>query len=90
MSTRSTYNKIIRFLIELNENLFFTQKLEQRTIKLHKENHFNIVFDIGTNKGQTIKQFKKINPKIFIYGFEPNKKHYNNLLNSNDPKFKNV
>tara|TARA_B100000925_G_scaffold266172_1_gene225788 strand:- start:4798 stop:5520 length:723 start_codon:yes stop_codon:yes gene_type:complete len=84
----STRVNIIRKLIELNENLFFYPKIRIAYQKLHKENHFNIVFDIGTNKGQTIKQFKAVNPKIFIYGFEPNKKHYNNLLNSNDENLK--
>ena len=84
----NTRVNIIRKLIELNENLFFYPKIRKAYKKLHKENHFNIVFDIGTNKGQTIKQFKAVNPKIFIYGFEPNKMHYNNLFNSNEENLK--
>lgn len=74
---------IIRALIEINENVIFYPKIRRFYKYLKNKNDFNLVFDIGTNKGQTIKQLKKINHNIKIFGFEPNKYHFDNLVSKN-------
>ena len=57
---QSTYRiKIIRFLIEINEFLFFYPKIRKFYNQLNKEGNFNVIFDVGTNKGQTIRVLKK-------------------------------
>ena len=40
-----------------------------------------VVFDIGANKGQSIKLFQKWFPKSKIYSFEPNPKLFSQLKN---------
>jgi len=40
-----------------------------------------IIFDIGANKGQSIKRFRKIFPNSVIYAFEPNIFEYEILKN---------
>lgn len=85
---QSTYRiKIIRFLIEINEFLFFYPKIRKFYRQLNKEGNFNLIFDVGTNKGQTIRVLKKINSNVRIFGFEPNRLHYKKLLHS---KIKNL
>lgn len=80
---QSTYRiKIIRLLIEINEFLFFYPKIRKFYNQLNKEGNFNVIFDVGTNKGQTIRVLKKINSKAIIFGFEPNRFHYKKLLHS--------
>ena len=74
--------KIIRLLIEINEFLFFYPKIRKFYNQLNKEGNFNVIFDVGTNKGQTIRVLKKINPKVRIFGFEPNRFHYKKLVHS--------
>lgn len=69
----------IKFVIDIIERLTFEKKLA----KYYKQvfgTRINLVIDVGTNKGQTIDFFLKINPHCRIYGFEPNPDLYNHLI----------
>jgi len=72
--------RINKFLIGLNENIFFYPKLssfyKQKKIKNGKP---IIIFDIGANKGQTIDFFSKLYKNIIIHAFEPNPKLYKKI-----------
>ena len=39
-----------------------------------------IIFDVGANKGQSIRRYKKIFPNSIIHSFEPNKKEVEKLI----------
>lgn len=63
--------KIIRFLIELNEKIFFNRKL----LKIYKsliQDKPLYILDIGANTGQSIDIFLELNQKASIIAFEPN------------------
>lgn len=45
-----------------------------------KKNDKHVYFDIGANLGQSIKRFKKINPKSIIHSFEPTHSLYKELI----------
>jgi FkbM family methyltransferase len=62
---------LIMFAINLIEKLTFEKKLEKYYKRIFGSN-INLVIDVGSNKGQTIDFFLKINPDCKIYGFEPN------------------
>jgi len=62
--------KLIQKLIEINENLIFYPRLS-RYYKAHLCKQ-PLIFDVGSNKGQSIDFFKTIRPDSVIYGFEPN------------------
>lgn len=71
--------KIIRFLINLIENIFFYPKLKRVYETLNTKNDLTII-DVGTNRGQTIDFFSK-NFKIkTLVGFEPNQTLFNLLV----------
>jgi FkbM family methyltransferase len=72
---------IIKGLIDINEKLFFNKKI----LSYYKNKGLNTIIDVGANKGQSIDIFLKINPKCFIYAFEPNPSLFNHLLE----KYKN-
>jgi FkbM family methyltransferase len=70
--------KIIIALIHLNEALIFYPRLK----KIYKNkitNKNTLVIDVGTNKGQTIDFFLKLNKDCIIHGFEPNKELFDFL-----------
>jgi len=71
--------KIIEKLIHINENLIFYPRLK-RYYKNNISSIKPIIFDIGSNKGQTIDFFLKIYKNCTIYGFEPNQRLYLLLL----------
>ena len=71
--------KIIRFLINILENIFFYPKLKRSYTRLILSKNL-IILDVGTNRGQTIDFFlKNFNVKS-ITGFEPNQKLFNLLI----------
>jgi len=72
--------KIINFTIITIEKLVFERQLRKYYKKIFG-NNINLVIDVGSNKGQTIDFFLKINPHCQIYGFEPNPALYNYLVN---------
>lgn len=75
--------KFIQFLIEINEKILFYPKLrafykKRFSISFSKDEKF-IVFDVGSNRGQTIDFFLSINRSSIIYAFEPNPKLFQEL-----------
>ena len=78
---------IIRSLINLNEEIFFYPKLKKIYNSLNKNKKLKLLVDIGVNRGQSIRFFKKINSDIEIFGFEPNTRLFNDLVNK---KIKNL
>lgn len=64
------------------EKFFFYPKLTiayQGLDLFHKARPRLVVFDVGSNKGQSISFFKKIYPQAKIYAFEPSNKSFNTL-----------
>jgi FkbM family methyltransferase len=70
---------LVSHLINLNENLIFNKRLKKVYLNLLKGNEFKTIVDVGVNKGQSIQFFKKLNKRVKIIGFEPNKKLYESL-----------
>jgi FkbM family methyltransferase len=68
---------VIRGLIDINEKLFFNRKI----INFYKNKGIQTIIDVGSNKGQSIDLYLKINPKCVIYAFEPNPILFDYLLN---------
>ena len=75
--------KIIAFLIELNEKIFFYPKLKGELDKFLPQKPF--ILDIGANKGQSIDFFLSLRPNSSIISFEPNPELYTHLVK----KYKN-
>ena len=73
---------IIRSLINLNEEIFFYPKLKKIYNSINKNKKLKLLVDVGVNRGQSIRFFKKINRDIEIFGFEPNIRLFNNLINT--------
>lgn len=72
--------QLIKFTINVIEKFTFERKLR----KYYKQilgTGIDVVLDVGSNKGQTIDFFLKINPNCTIYGFEPNPSLFNYLTN---------
>mgnify|MGYP001048236607 CR=1 FL=1 len=81
--------RIISFLIQINELIFFYPKLARVYRKLFSQKKLNFAIDVGVNKGQTIFFLKKINKNTRIIGFEPHKDLYSKLINKiHDSKIK--
>ena len=81
--------KLVKSLIDINEKLIFERRL-RKFYKQKFEGNLDVIIDVGSNKGQTIDFFLKLNPQCKIYGFEPNKALYQKLLTkySNRPNIK--
>jgi FkbM family methyltransferase len=62
--------KVIKKLIEINENIFFYPRLKRELIKILDKK--GVIVDIGSNSGQSIDFFLKISKEFKIIGFEPN------------------
>ncbi|MCO6161764.1 FkbM family methyltransferase [Flavobacterium sp. NRK F7] len=71
----SLRTKIIQKLVHINESVFFYPKLKRFYKQNLKKGNINIL-DVGSNRGQSIDFFKKINKEINFDAFEPNKKLY--------------
>jgi FkbM family methyltransferase len=63
--------RFIKFLIDINEMVFFERRLH-RFYKKKLINSIRTVIDVGANKGQSINFFLKLNPDCVIYALEPN------------------
>lgn len=70
--------KIVEKIVEINEKFVFERRLH-KFYKTTFNNKINCVIDVGSNKGQTIDFFLKINPGCRIFGFEPNPKLFKKL-----------
>ena len=71
---------IVQKILETNEILVF-QKRTSKVLNSVLNDSIAVVFDIGANKGQSIKLFQKWFPKSKIYSFEPNPKLFSQLKN---------
>jgi FkbM family methyltransferase len=69
---------LIKFTINVIERFTFEKKL-RKYYKQALGSGINVIIDVGSNKGQTIDFFLKINPNCTIYGFEPNPSLYSYL-----------
>jgi len=70
--------KVIQVLIDINERMVFYPSLRKFYTAALKDKGLSIV-DVGSNKGQSIDFFLKINNQATIFGFEPNQKLYTGL-----------
>ena len=61
---------IISKLLLLIEDLFFYPKLKKH-LSTHIDDN-SIIFDVGANKGQSIRFFRSISKYAKIFSFEPN------------------
>ena len=61
----------ISLTIWLFEYVLFYPKLKRVLSSLPGLTHESVIFDVGANRGQSIKFFWKIFPNIKIYSFEP-------------------
>lgn len=77
--------RVIKFLVELNEKLFFNPKLIAFYKAVNTTKKLNVFIDIGANVGQTIDMVLKVNGQCKIYAFELNPKLFQLLKN----KYKN-
>jgi FkbM family methyltransferase len=71
--------KLIQRLINFNENLFFYPKLKKFYSAKLNSKIINII-DVGSNKGQSIDFFCRINQSANVFGFEPNPSLYKKLV----------
>lgn len=71
--------KIIQRIIDINESLIFYPKLKKFYSTALQGRPVNII-DVGSNKGQSIDFFRKIDNGARVFGFEPNKKLYTGLI----------
>lgn len=74
----------IQQLIHINERLVFYPRLKKFYISVLKDKPITVI-DVGSNKGQSIDFFRKIDRKAVIYGFEPNEKLYQKLIKKYSP-----
>ena len=77
--------KIIQYLININELIFFYPKL-RKFYKNYSSKEKAIIFDVGSNKGQSIDFFNNIYDSCEIYAFEPNVKLNQKLKKKYDNK----
>ena len=76
--------ELIQKFIHFNESLIFYPRLRKFYLK-KLNNKTTKIIDIGTNRGQSIEFFLKLNGNAIIESFEPNKQLYILLKN----KYKN-
>ena len=79
--------KLVRFLIEINESIFFYKRLKKVFKEIFKNSPLRKVIDVGVNRGQTIKFLHQFSEEIEIIGFEPNKSLFEKVR---EMKFRNV
>ena len=74
-SLKSFWVPFISNLIWWSEKAFFYPKLaftyKELDLNASSNDRNLVVFDVGANKGQSIKFFKKVYPESIIYAFEP-------------------
>ena len=88
---------VIQTVIDIIERFVFYPKLKafylSTQITKNKEN-IKTIIDVGSNRGQSIEFYLKLNEKFQIFAFEPNITLFDKLLNkyknnSNILRFKN-
>jgi FkbM family methyltransferase len=66
--------RLISLAIWLCEYAFFYPKLRQSLLALPGPNPQSVIMDVGGNRGQSVKFFRRIFKEIEIYTFEPSPK----------------
>lgn len=70
--------RIIQIVIDINEKIIFYPQLKKFYLSQLKNESLSVI-DVGTNKGQSIDFFSKLNSQAKLFGFEPNKKLFSKL-----------
>ena len=70
--------QVVQKLLEINEKVVFERRLN-KVLKSVLTDSVDVIFDVGANKGQSIRLFQKWFPKSKIYSFEPNPKLFSYL-----------
>ena len=70
--------QFVKFLIDINEKLFFERRL-RKFYKQKFKGSLGLILDVGSNNGQTIDFFLRLEPACKIFGFEPNLSLYHHL-----------
>ena len=65
--------KLVRFLIKINESIFFYKRLKKIFKEIFKNSPLRKVIHVGVNRGQTIRFLHQFSEEIEVVGFEPNK-----------------
>lgn len=79
---------LIEFSLRWLEAITIDRRLLKYYKKLNQSHSINVIFDVGANKGQSIKLYKRAFPSAVIHSFEPNRTLFGNLQKQykNDPK----
>lgn len=73
-SVHHAYVRIVAKALWWNEAAFFYPKLRRfYAAQFSEKSNLTHVLDIGANRGQSIRFFQRLFPKVFIHSFEPNK-----------------
>ncbi|MBI5540682.1 MAG: FkbM family methyltransferase [Bacteroidia bacterium] len=74
----------IQIIIDVVERLVFYPKLKAFYLKkiiIENKDRIKTIIDVGSNRGQSIDFYLKLNKKVKIFGFEPNITLFNKLQN---------
>jgi FkbM family methyltransferase len=83
MNIKTLWVNIVSKVIEVNENILFYPKLRRcyKTL-LNGQDGLSLVFDIGANRGQSIKFFRTLESNVSIVSFEASPSTFRKLENS--------
>ena len=80
--------RIISLIIWVLEYIFFYPKLRRALLILPKPVLQSVIFDVGGNRGQSVKFFRKLFKNIQIYSFEPSPRIFQLLTGINIQNFR--
>jgi FkbM family methyltransferase len=76
------YIRLVTHTTGFFEKLFFEPRLISELSKISPAMESVLIFDIGANRGQSIKLFRKVFKNSTIFAFEPSEKTFKNLENN--------
>ena len=71
--------RLVSLAIWACEYIFFYPNLRKTLVKLTAPGPQSVIFDVGGNRGQSVKFFRKLFKEIKIYSFEPSPGIFQNL-----------
>ena len=77
------YSRLVASLLQLVDKLLYYGKLENIYKSFRKPIKEEVILDIGSNRGQSVKFFRNLMPDTTIHAFEPLEKPFLTLKNSN-------
>jgi FkbM family methyltransferase len=80
--------RLVSLAIWVSEYILFYPKLRRILADLPEPKPESVIMDIGGNRGQSVKFFRKIFKDICIYSFEPSPKIFKILNNLNTTNFR--